>query len=83
VSVKVGVAKCTISYSFYSIIKTVGVTVFGGLWALEWAWQGGTLLNQTCAAQEAQESASQISIAGFYSFRDLSVHTDKRTDGHG
>jgi len=40
-------------------------TVLGGLWALEYAWHsaetnlrcaGGTLLKQTCAAQEAQES---------------------------
>jgi len=40
----------------------------GGLWALEWAWHSA----QTCAAQELS-----------YSFRDLSVHTDRRTDGHG
>jgi len=38
-------------------------TVLGGLWALEYAWHsaetnlrcaGGTLLKQTCAAQESQ-----------------------------
>jgi len=26
------------SLNFYSSIKTVGTTVLGGLWALEWAW---------------------------------------------
>jgi len=26
------------SKKFYSSIKTVGATVLGGLWALEWAW---------------------------------------------
>jgi len=26
------------SKNFYSSIKTVGATVLGGLWALEWAW---------------------------------------------
>jgi len=26
------------SLNLYSSIKTVGATVLGGLWALEWAW---------------------------------------------
>jgi len=46
----------TIHLNFYSSFKTVGATVLGGLWALDWAWHA-------CAAQEAQESARQISIA--------------------
>jgi len=36
-----------ITFLFLSSIKTVGVSVLGGLWALEWAWR---LLKQTCAA---------------------------------
>jgi len=28
----------TFQLNFYSSNKTVGVTVLGGLWALEWAW---------------------------------------------
>jgi len=49
-----------IIYHFLSSIKTVGVTVLGGLWALEWAWQS-TETNLRCV--KAQESVCQISIA--------------------
>jgi len=28
----------TFQLNLYSSIKTVGATVLGGLWALEWAW---------------------------------------------
>jgi len=52
--------KNTLSQNFYSSMQTVGATVLGGLWALEWA---STLLKQTCAAQEAQEYARQGPIA--------------------
>jgi len=30
--------KLHFSSNFYSSIKTIGATVFGGLWALKWAW---------------------------------------------
>jgi len=43
------------------------------LWALKWARQN--FLKQTCPAQEPQKSAC-------HTFRDLSVHTDRQTDGH-
>jgi len=36
------------SLNFYSSIKTVGATVLGGLWALEWAWHS-TETNLRCA----------------------------------
>jgi len=34
----IGIDKNITFHNFYSSIKTVGATVFGGLWALEWAW---------------------------------------------
>jgi len=43
----------------FSSIKTVGATALGGLWALEWAWH---ITEQTCAAQESQESACLIPV---------------------
>jgi len=55
----------------FSIIKTVGATVLGGLWALEWAWHIARNLHA-----KSQKPSS-------YSFRDLSVHPDRQTDGHG
>jgi len=42
-----------------------------------------TLLKQTCAAQETQESTCQSQNFSSNNFRDLSVRTDGRTDGHG
>jgi len=45
---------------FYKILKMEaldGLKCYGRLWAIECR---GTLLKQTCAAQEAQESASQV-----------------------
>jgi len=46
--------KNKLSFTFLQNIKNVGS---GRLWALEWR---GTLQNNTCAAQEAQESACQV-----------------------
>jgi len=42
-------------------MKTVGATVLGGLWALEWAWHIAET-NLRCV-REAQESARKISTA--------------------
>jgi len=36
----------TFQLNFCSSIKTVGATVLGGLWALEWAWQIFCWVNQ-------------------------------------
>jgi len=50
----------TIHFNFYSSIKTVGATVLGSLWALEWC---GTVMKQTCAAQESQESCGRGTLS--------------------
>jgi len=44
------------SYNFYSSIKTVGATVLGGLWALEWAI-GATVLGGLWALEWAWHAA--------------------------
>jgi len=47
------------TFQFYSSIKTVGATVLG----VCGRWSGRvTLLKQTCAAQESQESACLIPV---------------------
>jgi len=55
-------------------MRLVGLEV-GVTTSLEFAWHPA----ETCAAQEAQESSFQIPMPRSYSFRDLSVHTDRRT----
>jgi len=47
----------------------------GGLWAVEWAWNLALRKNLRNLHAKSQLPSS-------YSFRDVSVHTDKRTDGH-
>jgi len=58
-------------------MKTVGATDLGGLWALEWAWH---------AAETNLRCVRSLGIcmpnpSSSHSFRDLSVHPDRQTDG--
>jgi len=47
------------------------------LWALEWAWHPAET-KMRCEALKSLHAKYQLS--SFYSFRDLSVHTDGQTD---
>jgi len=64
-------------YKFYSSIKTVGATVLGGMWALEWAMHTDET-NFRCS--EFLESACLIPKLQLNSFRDHRVHTDRGLD---
>jgi len=68
----------TFQLNFYSSIKTVGATVLGGLWALEWAWHSAET-NWRCVRSSGICTKSQLPSS--YSFRDLSVHPDRH--GYG
>jgi len=50
-----------LSYNFYSCIKTVGVSVLGGFWALEWAWHIAET-NLRCAGISGMQIMPKTSI---------------------
>jgi len=54
-------------------MKIVGATCLGGLWALE---RRGTLLKQTCAAQESQELPIPSIVALIVSEIPALIRTD-------
>jgi len=67
------------SLNLHSTIKTVGATVLGGLWALEWAWHAaGT---KTALRKKLRYLHAIFQYPSSYSFRDLSVHPDRQADG--
>jgi len=71
-----------------SAIKTVGATVLGGLWALEWAWHctesiktvGATVLGGLWALEWAWHS-TETNLRCVKSSAQISAFN--RTDGHG
>jgi len=67
----------SISVKIDSSIKTVGATVLGGMWALEWAMHTDET-NFRCS--EFLESACLIPKLQLNSFRDHRVHTDRGLD---
>jgi len=70
--------KINFSLNLHSSIKTVGATVFGGLWALEWAWHAAET-NLRCVRSSDICMPYPNSLALI--FRDLSVHPDRQADG--
>jgi len=68
------------TFHFYSSIKTVGTTVLGGLWALEWAWH---VLKQLALRKKLRNLHAYLnSLAPIVS----EIWLDRlggRTDGHG
>jgi len=59
----------------YSSTKTVGATILAGLWALERAWHIAESNLRCLRSSRICVSAEPSS----YSFRDISVHPDRRT----
>jgi len=66
------------TFNLHSSIKTVGATVGGGLWALEWAWQTDES-NLRCA-EIYRICKPNPSIAAFIVSETAAFI---RTDGHG
>jgi len=63
------------SYNFSSSIKTVGVTVLGGLWALEWAWHSAET-NLRCLRSSGICTPKLSSLVSEIS---AFIRTDRRT----
>jgi len=70
---------CAISIELQNVDYYLVISGFSAIVVCGYYSERGTLLKQTCAAQEAQESACQSQHSRSYSFRDLSVHTDRQT----
>jgi len=66
------------SKNYYSCIKTVGATVLGGLWALEWAWPAAKT-NLRCVRSSGICVPNPNSLALIVS--EISAFI--QTDGHG
>jgi len=60
-------------------MKIVGSTGLCGLWALEWAWH----IRVTNLRKKLRNLHAKFLFYSLCCFRDLGVHTDGRTDGHG
>jgi len=66
------------SLNFYSSIKTVGATVLGGLWALEWAWHSA-VTNLRCAGISGICMPNPSIVACLFSEISAFIRTDEQT----
>jgi len=68
----------TFQLKFFSSFKTLGATVLGGLWALEWAWHSAET-NLRCAGTSGIHTPIPSIAACIVS----EILAFIRTDGHG
>jgi len=65
--------------ALYSSIKTVGATVLGGLWILEWAWHSAKT-NMRCVRSSGICMPNLNSLARIVSEILAIIRTDRQTD---
>jgi len=75
----IGIDENNTLYNFYFSIKTVGATVLGGLWALEWAWHIAET-NLRCAGISGIGMPNPSIVTPIVSEISAFIRTDGQTD---